>query len=447
MKTNTFKTLLCLTLILILQQGLNGQNAYTLKQAQDYAVLNSYKTRTASLDLLNTIAKKNQFIATGLPQVNAQVSYQNYLSLPTQLIPNFVYPGGPDLELTFGKYNNMTASATASQLVIDGSFFVGLKAAALFVDLSKKAVEKSHIDIKASVAEAYFLVLVAQENRNILDSTYIKMNEILIQSKEFVKNGFMEQTDVDQMELNVSNLKSKLEMADRNIDLSYNLLKFQMGIDIDENISLSDDLYMLLDQAIATNLIDKQLDESNNIDIKLVKGQEFLLKQNVKVDKAKYYPSLNLFFNTQFTAQRNKFDFYDFSKGNKWYNSNLIGLTLSIPIWSSGIRSNMVKMDKISVAKQEILVKQVSEGLKMDLENSRVSLKTYTDQYYVDRKNLELSVKIYNKTYVKYTEGISSSMDLNQAYLQVLTEEGDYISTIFQLLNNYIKISKILNNL
>jgi outer membrane protein TolC len=99
------------------------------------------------------------------------------------------------------------------------------------------------------------------------------------------------------------------------------------------------------------------------------------------------------------------------------------------------------------VAKQEILVKQVSEGLKMELENSRVSLKTHTDQYYVDRKNLELSVKIYNKTYVKYTEGISSSMDLNQAYLQVLTEEGDYISTIFQLLNNYIKISKILNNL
>lgn len=441
--------------------------SFSLKEAQEYAVSNSYKTRASALDVAATEAQRKQFISIGLPQISGNINYQYYINIPTQLMPNFLTPAvegvllqhhlidpsqlspasDQKFEVQFGSKNNLTASATLSQLLFDGTFVVGLKAAALLVDMSKSALNKSEIDIKASVAQAYYLALVATENFVILDSTYYYMARMLEQTKEFQKNGFVESTDVDQMELNVTNLKSKVEMARRNIELTMNLLKFQMGIDISENIVLEEKLEDILGVAIASNILEKPFDYSAHIDYKIMKTQERLLKQNVLVDKAKYYPSMNVFLTTQESAQRNTFNFLDFKSENKWYNATIVGVGLNIPIWSSGNRYYKVQMDKFNLQKQQVMVKQVQQGLEVEVANNRASLRTYTDQYYTDKRNFDLSVRIYRKIYAKYREGLSSSMDLNQAYLQVLSQEGNYMNTMLQLLNTYTNLNKALNNL
>jgi len=151
-----------------------------------------------------------------------------------------------------------------------------------------------------------------------------------------------------------------------------------------------------------------------------------------------------MYFNTQSSAQREKFDFFN---NGKWYNTSLIGVNLSVPIWSSGVRHYKIQQDKFAIKKQELLTQQATEGLKIEVQNSKASLKMYTEQYYTDKKNLELSGKIYRKTNTKFKEGLSSAMDLNQAYLQLLTQEGNYINTIMQMLNTYTNLSKALNTL
>jgi outer membrane protein TolC len=399
----------------------------------------------ADLDFKSSVAKRRGYTAIGLPQVSASASYQKYLSLPTQLIPNFFVPGGPDLELTFGKPDNMTVSGSASQLLFDGSFIVGLKAAALYVDMNKITVDKSANDVRAMIAQAYITVLVAQENLRILDSNYINMNEILRQNTIIQANGFMDETDIEQLTLNVSNLKSKLDNTQLTIDLVTDLLKFQMGIDIDEKIILNDDLKSIIDKAIASALIDKQFDVNTHLDYQLIKSTESLLHQALKVNQSKYYPTLSMYFNAQSNAQRDRFDF--FNKGGTWFNTTLVGFNLSVPIWSSGIRHYQIQQDKNNYLKQQILVKQTEQGLKQDVLSSKTNLKMNTDQFYIDKKNLELSGKIYRKTNIKFKEGLSSSMDLNQAFLQLLTQEGNYINTMMQLLTNYTNLSKALNTL
>ena len=448
MRTPFLKSKLLIIILMLLygSKSVWSQNAnsFSLKEAMDYAVANSYKTKTAALDFQNTMAQRKGFISLGLPQLNASAAYQNYISLPTQIVPNFFDPGAPDLELVFGKYNNMTIGANASQLIFDGTFVVGLKAARILVEMSKANMDKSINDIRASVAQAYILTLVAQENLRILDSTYINMNEILQQNKVIQANGFMDETDIEQLSLNVTNLKSKLDYTRRNIALVSDLLKFQMGLDIDEPIVLKENLNTMIEQAIASNIIDKQFEVNAHYDFKLMKTAEMLQHQTLKVDKAKYYPSMNLILSTQSNAQRQKFDFFN---NGKWYNTTLLGINLSVPIWSSGVRHYKIQQDKFNIKKQEILTKQAEEGLKIEVQNSKASLKMYTEQYFTEKKNLELSIKIYRATHKKSKEGISSSMDLNQAYLQLLTQEGTYINTIMQLLNTYTNLSKALNTL
>jgi outer membrane protein len=449
MKTKILNLILVLYALLFLSAAFPAHaqevKSFTLKEAMDYAVANSYKTKMANLDFKSSVAKRKGYVAIGLPQVNASASYQKYISLPTQLIPNFFIPGGPDLELTFGKTDNMTVSGSASQLLFDGSFLVGLKAAALYVDMNKITVDKSVNETRAMIAQAYMLVLVAQENLRILDSTFINMNEILKQNTVIQANGFMDETDIEQLTLNVSNLKSKLDNTRQNISLITDMLKFQMGIDIDEQIILKDNLKLLIDLAIASALADKQFDVNTHFDYQLIKSTERLLHQALKVDQSKYYPTLSMYFNAQSNAQRDRFDF--FKSGGKWFNTSLVGFNLSIPIWSSGIRHYQIQQDKNNYLKQQILVKQTEEGLKMDVQSSKSNLKMFTDQFYIDKKNLELSGKIYRKTNMKFKEGLASSMDLNQAYLQLLTQEGNYINTIMQLLTTYTNLSKALNTL
>ncbi|MEI6122756.1 MAG: TolC family protein [Bacteroidota bacterium] len=448
----------------VFSQNKNEIKSFSFKQAMDYSVGNSYKTKSAALDVQATIAQRRGFISIGLPQVNASAGYQYYANIPTQFMPDFLTPAiegtmvkhglitpaqmsaatGEMFPIQFGSKNNMSVGASASQLLFDGTFVVGLKAAAMLVDMSKISNEKSVIEAKASVAQAYYLVLIAKENLRILDSTYINMNQILEQNKKIQANGFMDETDIEQLTLSVSNLKSKRDITEKNIQMVTNLLKFQMGIDINDSIELTDNLSSIIDQAIASNMLDKQFDVNTHFDYKLVKTGELLQKQSVKVDKAKYYPSMNLILSTSSNAQRDKFNFFN---SEKWYNTTLIGVNLSVPIWSSGIRHYKIQQDKFIYEKQQIITKQVEQGLKIDFQNLKVSLKMYTDQFYTDKKNMELSNKIYNKTLIKYREGISSSMDLNQAYLQMLTQEGNYINTLLQLLNTYTSLNKALNTL
>jgi len=438
--------------------------SFTLQEALDYAVSHGYKARTAAIELKSTIAQRKGYISLALPQISANVNYQYFYKLPTQMMPDILTTAvdgslvqhgliPPDqmkpasdekIPVQFGTTNNLSAGVTASQLVFDGIFFVGLKATAMLVDLSKASVDKSLIEIKSSVAQAYYVVLVAKESRLILDSTYNKMNVILEQTKQFQANGFIEETDVEQLSLMVSNLKNKMEMTDRNIDLVTDLLQLQMGMDIDEPILLKDDLMTLLDQAIASNIADKQFDVNNHFDFKLLKKQESLLSQVVKIDQSAYYPTMSVFVNTQANALREKFNFFN---NGKWYNTTLIGANLSIPIWSSGVKHYKIMQDKYALEKHRITLKQAEDGLKIGINNSKSLLRTYSDQYYAEKKNYELSVKIYDKTYSKFKEGLASGMDLNQAYLQVLSQQGTYLNTMMQLLDTYANLSKALNTL
>ena len=370
MKTKIILTTILILLLLAVPDKMIAQQAgvksFTLQEALDYSVTHGYKARTASIELQSTIAQRKGYISLALPQINANVNYQYYFNIPTQLMPDVLTPAvdaslvqhglitpeqmnpvsNEKIPIQFGSTNNLSAGVTATQLAFDGMFFVALNALATLVDISKSSVDKSIIEIKSSVVQAYYLVLVANENRRILDTTYNKMNVILEQTKQFQANGFIEETDVEQLSLTVSNLKSKMEMTDRNIELVTDLLQLQMGMDIDEPIVLKDDLMSLLDQAIASNLADKQFDVNNHFDFKLLKNQERLLGQAIKVDQAAYYPSMSVIFNTQSSAQRENINFFN---KDKWYNTTLIGVNLSIPIWSSGVKHYKIMQDKYAL--------------------------------------------------------------------------------------------------
>jgi outer membrane protein len=421
---------------------------FTLKEAQEYAVQNSYKTRTSSLDL--ELAKKQVKLYTsiGLPQFNASGRYIDNVDMPTTLIPGeFFGQPGAFIPLKFGTKYNMSGQIDGSQLIFDGKYFVGLKTAKVYVEMTKTSRIKSQQEIRETVTQAYYLVLVARENRNVLDSSVANIRKTLSQTNAYLTNGFIDSTEADQVTLLLSQMENKLAMVDRQIEIAADMLKFQMGMDISKNILLTDHLDGLLNQALAANLVDKTFDVKNHIDYRLLSTSNYISKLQYKLDINKYMPTLVAFGSMAYNAQRNDFTFFKSDKNiYPWYRSTLWGLSLTVPLWSSGSRYSQIGMDKVTLKKNDVMLEQASQGLLLDVQNAKTNLKTYTEQYQNEIRNLYLARKIYDKALLKYKEGVSASLELTQVHNQYLTAQGSYFNTILELLNANSKLNKALNN-
>lgn len=439
---------------------------FSLKEAQEYALQNSYKSKNSALDVEFARKQVKQYTSVGLPQVSANGKFNYYVDIPTSLMPDFISPaiGGvlaqyglispsqippasdQKIPVSFGSKYNLSGDVTLSQLIFDGTYIIGLKTAKVYVEMTRTSQVKSQQEVKESITQAYYLVLVARENRNILDSSILNLKHTLFQTKEILKNGFIDSTDVDQINLLVSNLENKLAMVDRQIEMVGDLLKFQMGIEINKEIVLTDQLDNLLLQAIAATLINKDFDPKNHIDYKLLATSNYISQLQYKMDKFKYLPTLVGFGTLSYSAQRDKFNFFKSGSEYPWYRTTILGLSLSIPIWSSGSRGYKIQMDRFTLKKNDILLKQVEQGLSLEVQNAKSNLRTFTDQYQNEINNLSLSRRIYAKTLIKYNQGISTSMELTQAHNQYLTTQGNYFNTILELLNAHSKLNKAMNN-
>jgi len=270
MKNNNFKLYFFVILFLsdLVSFAQKGQS-FSLEQAQAYAIKNNYDRLNAERDVL--IAKKKvwETTAIGLPQVSAEGNFKNFITLPTTLIPAEVFnpmaPSGTFAELQFGTKYSTSVDFTVSQLLFDGSYIVGLQAAKTYKELSQNALKKSEIEVKAEIAKAYYLVLTAQKNKEILTDIIQTTQKLAHQTAKIYENGLIEEENVDQINLTVNDLKSSLSNADRQIEIAQNLLKFQMGIDLKDTIQLTDNIDFFINN-VGTDSLQTQFDFSKHID-------------------------------------------------------------------------------------------------------------------------------------------------------------------------------------
>jgi outer membrane protein TolC len=274
-------------------------------------------------------------------------------------------------------------------------------------------------------------------NRSILLTSLNNLKKMLSDMREINKQGLNEDTDVDQIELTSLNIEDALNTVNRQVDASYDLLKFQMGIPLENKITLKDSLETMLVSIDLVNATSKQLNVKENITYKIMDTQEKFGKLVLKKEISNYLPNLAAFYrHTEFINQ----PAFNFTP------KDIIGVTLNVPILSSGQRVVMVQqrkmeLDKISISKQKAV-----EGVKLDYSNALNDMNSTYEKYQNEKRNIDLTKRIYDKTTIKYQEGISSSLDLTQVHNQYLTAQTNYYDAIFKLLTAKNKLDKILNN-
>lgn len=421
------------------------KNSFSLTEAQKFALENNYQKVNAENDLL--IAKKKVWETTGigLPQVTAEAKFQNFIELPTTLVPASTFdptaPSDQYAELKFGTDYNTTASITASQLLFDGSYLVGLKASRVYKEYAEKNVAKTELQVKEDVGQAYFLVLVAEENKKILSEVVQTTTKLLDETIRIYEEGLIEEQSVDQLKLTLNDINNSLAEADRQIAISKNLLKFQIGFDINNEIVLTDKIDALLAFTDSENSLTSNFDFNNHVDFQSIKVNERLMKLNFNKEKFSFAPSVAAFFNYQKQNMSNQFDAFS---GGKWYPQTLWGISVSLPIIAGGSRLAKTGQAKVEYLKAQTTSKQVEQSLILQAQKSRSEYISALSIYYNQKDGLALAEKINNQAIKKYNEGIISSLNLSQTQNQYLESEGKYIKSLLDLFNAKSNLNKAL---
>lgn len=427
-------------------QVTRGKTMYSLKEAQDYALENNLNIVNARLDVDAARKRIWENTAAGLPQVSASAGYTNNLQLMTTLIPAEFFQGEPGtfIPVQFGTQHNASANVIATQLLFSGPYIVGLEAASKYKELTERNLVRSESDIREAVAQSYYSILLAEAGRDAYSKNLESMNQRLGETKAMLETGFIEETDVDQLSITVANLENEYRAAEQLANLSYRMLLYQMGRELDAQIGISESLDDIIAD-LTNDLMQQEFQVEDHIDYKIMNSQEQLAYLQVKMYKFEYLPTLSANLSHTQMAMRRDFNFFDFDQ--EWYPSTTLGFNLSIPVFSSGQRRARISQSLVELEKTKNLKSTLADGLELAVRQARIDFRTACGQYLNEKRNVDLAQKVFDHTAVKYRNGLASSLELTMASDQLTGAQTGYISSTVELLTARMRLEKALGEL
>ncbi|MDE3742377.1 TolC family protein [Maribacter polysaccharolyticus] len=418
----------------------------SLEEAITYALEHNYSAINANRDIIDAQKQKWATIADGLPQISGALSYQNQLKQVITLIPAEFFSGeaGTFEPVIFSEPQQVSASATLSQQIFDGTYIVGVQATKTFLNYSANNKEKTDLEVRKAVVEAYGNVLLAQESISILEKNQATLAKNLFETTKIFENGLGEEESVEQLQITLSSVESQLKNAIRLQDITLKMLNTLIGKPIDSPTRLTENLDDLTVKQINLDLLESPLNIENNVDYKLALNLNEQRSLELKLEKSRALPTLNAYINYGSTSYSDSFDFL---KGDpEWYDYSILGFDLNIPIFSSLKRSASTQRARIALEKAKTQFTEAQEQIRLQWQRAKSDYTLAIEEYETAKNNLALAERIEKKNEIKYFEGLASSFELRQAQTQLYSAQQEYLQSMVRVINTKTALETILNN-
>ena len=419
--------------------------SFTLQEAIAFAIKNNRAVQNAERDVKIAVQTKRETTATGLPQINAKIGYNNWLEQQVSLIPAEFFGGAPGqfAEVSFGTNQTMNGVVTVKQKLFDGSYLVALQAAKVFLEISKNSKEKTLNEIRKIVAYSYGNILLAEANLEIIDSNIILLEKNVWELSKVYESGLVEEESLQQLQLTLSGLKSNQRYTKRLKSIAYQMFNNSIGVDLETPVVLTNSLEELVVfySTITPSESDNEFEEV--IDFKIavnsVRSDELLLK----LEKSKALPTLNAFINGSYSGNSQRFSFTENSQ--KWFGASLFGVTLDIPVFSSFRRSASTQRARLNLEKSKSNLEETANKIKLEINTARSNYEFAVEDYEIKKTALDLSENIATKNEIKFFEGLTTSFDLSQAQRQLYVAQQDYLQSMLNILLKRVDLETLIN--
>lgn len=437
----------------------NAPLSLTLENAKELALENQLSIKNAELDQKSAQARVYEIRSMGLPQVSGSANFTHNLIIATQMLPDFITPSvygvlfqeqllSPKplniatLPAQFGVPYTIFTGLGVNQLLFDGTYFLGLKAANEYKNVSNLLTQKQKIDVKEAVSKAYLMALFTQDQVKQLQESMVQVEKLKNETTILAKNGFSEQLDVDRLELSVMNLQTQINNLEKSAEMAKQMLLFQMGLDINQSIVFEEDFSLYEPE----NLLYEGISETNNrIEIQILDQQVRLNDMDVKRYQYGYIPTLYANFNYggNSFAGENQFN----QLGNEWFGLSAYGVSLAVPIFDGFYKRSKIQQAKVELEKSLNQKEQILQSINLEYVSAKTELNRTSSNLEFQIKNRTLAEKIYQTTLTKYKNGMASSFELITAESDMIQSKGNYIQALYEFNIALLQLNKTTGNL
>jgi outer membrane protein len=407
---------------------------FSLQEAIRYALEHNTDVISSELDTKIASGRVGEIRAVGLPQLNTNVSVRGYPIVPRAFLPAELAGGEPGtfVPVVFQPQYVGEANVQLSQLIFDGSYFVGLRAASTYKQLAQREYTRTRIQAVESVTKAYYAVLVNEERLKLLDANLARLDTLFRETRAMFESGFAEKIDADRIEVSLNNLRSDKQSAERGVELTRAMLKFQMGLPVNTPIQLTDQLVNVEPSLAATLQEEAPVDFNQRIEYSILQTQRELAGLDVRNYRMGYYPRLMLSGSYGYNAGSNTFNFYRIAGPNSaWFANASLGVTLAIPIFDGLQKHYQIQQAKLTVKKIEQGFMQLENSINLQAQQARINLANGLESMQVQRRNLQLAEEVVRVSKIKFQEGVGSNIEVTNAENDLRIAQTNYYNALY----------------
>ena len=428
------KLFIALSITLFVARAQEVPTKLSLDQALSYAYAHNNQMVNAAQDVRDAYAQKWVTIASGLPQIDGGLDYQNQLKRPVSLLPGEFFGGEPGtfIPVTFGQKQQMSATATLRQQIFNGSYLVGLQAIKTFIEISALSEIKTKIEVQKAVVNAYTGVLAAQESERIIANNIKQLKATAEETQKMWAQGMVEEEAIEQIQITLANLENQGRNSRRVVNISQQMLNLLLGLELDHQIVLTDELAKLAAQELLEPVTEEFVADKN-IDYQLGVNLKEQKRLELKLQKSYSLPSINTFVNYNSSAFADTFAFTQ--NQQQWFDSSILGVNINMPLFTSLGNTAKTKRAKIAYLKAQNNLTQTQKQVLLQWEQAQSAWTLAMDNYHTAGQNLKLAERIEQKNQIKFKEGIASGFELREAQLQLYGAQSTYLQAMLDLIN------------
>ncbi|WP_192346231.1 TolC family protein [Algoriphagus sp. Y33] len=425
-----------------------------LKEALEFALENNVDAKNARLEILVSKGVVGENRAAGLPQITSTLEMTKNVQPPLIILPaeaGGIIPddgsGGGSADtpdditvIPFAVNYQSSLSINVEQMIFNGSYFVGLKAAKTLKTLTEFDKVKTENDVVENVKKAYFTVLVNNERRKLVEANLTQTDALLKETEAMYEAGFVEKLDVSRIKVQSNNLKTELEKNEVAVAVSKELLKLHMGLPETIEIELTQDLSSLNDEAEIMNLLDQA--GSNRVEVDQVITNRDLALLDLKNNQIQYMPQITAFGTFQRVSGAENLG--SVFQADRWFSTSFVGLRMSIPIFDGLNKHYRIQQSRLKVNQLENQLMYMEQNVALELFEARKTLQNSLRTLVVQEENMELAREVFEMTKIKYNEGVGSNLEVVEANATLEEAESNYFSALYDALVAKVDLEKAL---
>lgn len=429
-------TLKKLTLALVLAAlGLTATAQQTLRlsldEAQQYAVEHNATMKNADLDVKKAEMERWKTLSSMLPSVKAGFDYQNMLGYEMHM-----GMGGTSISIPLNPSGSFSVTAA---IAVTGSQIVGTMLQNLALEMSDITRQQTEQTTRSQVKNVYVSILIMEETVGLLDSSLANLERLAASSQEAVNVGAAEQVDADKLQVQVATLRSSINATNRSLQLLRNSMLLQLGADVDATFELTTPVKQILNVDGALAFLNESFEIEKNYNYQLLEKSEEIAKKNVNMAWMDFLPTLSAYY--QYSAKT----YFGKEEGMNMTPPNMVGVSVSWPILTSGTRYASIKSARIALKENQNSRKQAEDGLRVQYNQLRYDLVNALETYDIQHRNLEVTQRVFANVSEKYKYGRASSLEVTTSSNDIIAAQSNYIQAVMNVISAQTALENLLN--